>query len=322
MKAAIYTKYGPPEVLELQEVVKPQPKGNEILISVKATAVNSADWRLRKAEPFGVRLFFGLMNPKKNILGGVLSGEVEKVGKDVTLFKAGDQVFGSTGISFGAYAAYISLPENGALALKPVNISHTEAAGIPFGATTALHFLKKANIRSGQKVLIYGASGAVSTAAIQLAKFYGAIVTGVCSTANVEMVKMLGADKVIDYTREDFTRNGETYDVIFDTVDKISFSQSIQSLSKKGILILGAAGMSGMLQGIWTSVTNSRKVITGVSSEKAEDMLFLKELIEAGKMKPVIDRTYALKHIVAAHEYVEKGHKKGNVVITMTPEDE
>jgi NADPH:quinone reductase-like Zn-dependent oxidoreductase len=304
-------------VLKLQEIEMPQPKNNEILIRVKATAVNSADWRLRKADPFAVRLFFGLMKPKKNILGGVLSGEVEKVGKDVKLFKVGDHVFGSTGMSFGAYAEYKCLPENGVLAIKPKNITHQQAAVIPFGGITALHFLKKANIKSGQKVLINGASGAVGTAAIQLAKYYGAHVTGVCSTPNIEMVKTLGADKVIDYTKEDFTKNGETYDVIFDTVDKISFSHSLKSLQKRGVLILGAAGMTEMFQGLWTSMTTTRKVITGVTSETAQNMIFLKELIEAGKLKAVIDRTYSLEHIAEAHEYVQKGHKKGNVVITL-----
>jgi NADPH:quinone reductase-like Zn-dependent oxidoreductase len=322
MKAVIYTKYGPPDVLKLKEIEKPYPKDKEILIRVKATAVNSADWRLRKAEPFAIRFFFGFTKPKKTILGGVLSGTVEIIGKDVKLFKVGDQVFGSTGIGFGAYAEYKCLPENGVLALKPKNITHSEAAVIPFGGTTALYFLKKANIKNEQKVLIYGASGAVGVAAIQLARYYGANVTGVCSTSNMEMVKNLGADKVIDYTKEDFTRNGETYDVIFDTVDKIFISPSLKSLNKKGIMILGAAGISGMFRGLWTSMTSTRKVITGVISEKAEDMIFLRELIEAGKMIPVIDRAYTLEQTAEAHEYVEKGHKKGNVVIIIKNDNE
>ncbi|GEO05824.1 hypothetical protein AAE02nite_34880 [Adhaeribacter aerolatus] len=242
---------------------------------------------------------------------------MEGVGKDVTLLKMGDQVFGSTGMAFGTYAAYKSLPENGVLALKPQNITHQEAAVIPFGGLTALHFLKKAHIKSGQKVLIYGASGAVGTAAIQLAKYFGAHVTGVWSTANLELVKALGADHVIDYTQEDFTQNGITYDVIFDTVDKSLFSPGLKLLNERGILILGAAGLSKMLQGLWVSLTSTRKVITGVISEKAEDLIFLKELIEAGKLKPVIDRTYILAHMAEAHKYVEKGHKKGNVAITI-----
>jgi NADPH:quinone reductase-like Zn-dependent oxidoreductase len=318
MKAIIYTKYGPPEVLQLKDVEKPSPKDNEILIKVKATAVNTGDLRLRKADPFAVRFFFGLTKPKKNILGVVLSGEIEAIGAAVKLFKVGDEVFGTTGMSFGAYAAYTCLPENGTLALKPNNITHNEAAVIPFGGTTALYFIKKANIQSGQKVLINGASGAVGTAAIQLAKYFGAHVTGVCSTTNIEMVRSLGADEVIDYTKADFTKNGETYDVIFDTVDKISFSNSLKSLNKNGILILGASGLSGMLQGLWTSMTSGKKVITGMISEKAADIIFLKELVENGKLKPVIDRTYSLEQVAEAHAYVEKGHKKGNVAITLT----
>lgn len=317
MKAIVYYKYGPSEVLHLADVEKPKPKGNEILIKVKATAVNSGDVRLRKADPFAVRFFFGLTKPKKNILGGPLSGEVEAIGTSVKLFKVGDQVFGSTGMSFGAYAEYKCLPENATLSLKPKNISHEEAAVIPFGGTTALFFIKKANIQRGQKVLINGASGAVGTAAIQLAKYYGAHVTGVCSNANIDLVKSLGADEVIDYTKEDFTKNGKSYDVIFDTTDKISFSNSLRSLNKKGILILVASGLSGMLQSLWTSITSSKKVIAGIIKEKAEDIIFLKELIENDQLKPVIDRSYPLEEIVEAHRYVEKGHKKGNVAITI-----
>lgn len=318
MKAIIYTQYGAPEVLQLKDVDKPEPKDNEILVKIKATAVNSGDVRLRKADPFAVRFFFGLTKPNRNILGGVLSGEVEAVGAAVKLFKAGDQVFGTTGMSFGAYAEYKCLPENAVLALKPGNITHQEAAVIPFGATAALFFLRKADIQKGQKVLINGASGAIGTAAIQLAKYFGAHVTGVCSTANMDMVRSLGADKVIDYTKEDFTKNGETYDVIFDTVGKISFSKSLKSLTKKGVMILAASGMAGMLQGMWTSMTSSKKIITGLISQKAEDMSFLKKLIEDGQLKPVIDRSYSLEQIAEAHSYVEKGHKKGNVAVTIS----
>ncbi|MGZ8517409.1 MAG: NAD(P)-dependent alcohol dehydrogenase [Chitinophagaceae bacterium] len=318
MRAIIYTKYGPPGVLQLKEVDKPAPKDNEILIRVKATAVNSGDLRLRKADPFAVRFFFGLMKPRKNILGSTLSGEIEAIGKDVKLFKVGDFVFGSTGMSFGAYAEYKCLPADGLLAIKPINMTYEEAAAIPFGGITALHFIRKANIQSGQNVLINGASGSVGTAAVQLAGYFGAKVTGVCSTANIEMVKSLGAIEVIDYTKEDFTKNGKSYDVIFDTVDKISFSASLRSLNKNGILILGASGLRGMLQGLLTSMTNTRKIITGVVSEKTEDIIFLKELVEAGKMKAIIDKTYSLAQIAEAHEYVEKGQKKGNVAITLT----
>jgi NADPH:quinone reductase-like Zn-dependent oxidoreductase len=244
-------------------------------------------------------------------------GEIEKTGKDVTLFKVGDQVFGATDMRFGAYAEYKCLPENGALALKPNNITHKEAAVLPFGGTTALYFIRKANIKTGLKILINGASGAVGSAAIQLAKYFGAHVTGVCSTANIDLVKSLGADKVIDYTNEDFTQNRETYDVIFDTVNKLSLSTGLLSLNKKGILILSAAGMSEAIKGLWVSMTGTKKVITGMISQTAEDIIFLKELIEAGKMIPVIDRTYSLEQIAEAHEYAEKGHKKGNLAIEL-----
>lgn len=315
MKAIVYTQYGEPEVLQLKEVEKPLPKDNEILLRVKATAVNSGDWRLRKADPFAVRLFFGLMKPKINILGSVFSGEIEGVGKDVRLFQIGDKVFGHTDMRFGAYADYKCLPENGTLALKPESLTHIEAAVIPFGGTAALHFIKKAAIAPGQKMLINGASGAVGSSAVQLAKYFGANVTGVCSTANIDLVKSLGADSVIDYTKEDFTKNGQTYDIIFDTVNKISFSNALKSLNKNGILILSSAGMSEMLRGFWTSATSSKKVMTGVISHTAEDINFLKNLIETGKLKPVIDKTYPLEQIAEAHAYVEKGHKKGNVAI-------
>ncbi len=315
MKAAVYIQYGKPEVLQVKDVDKPLPKNNEILLRVNATAVNSGDVRLRKADPFAVRFIFGLMKPKVNILGSVFSGEVEAVGNDVKKFKVGDQVFGHTDMSFGAYAEYLCLPENGSLTLKPTNITHSEAAVIPFGGVAAGHFIKKANIQPGQKVLVVGASGAVGTAAVQLAESLGAAVTGVCSTANIALVKSLGADKVIDYTKEDFTKNGETYDVIFDTINTIPVFGSLNSLTKNGIMILSAAEMKEILQGLWISKTSSKKVLTGVISHTAVDIIFLKELIEAGKYKPVIDKTYPLEQIAEAHAYVEKGHKKGNVSI-------
>ncbi len=317
MKAAVYTQYGQPAVLRVKEVEKPIPGNNEILIRVMATAVNSGDVRLRKADPFAVRFIFGLLKPKINILGTVFSGEVDSVGKDVTNFKIGDAVFGHTDMRFGAYAEYKSMPENGSLALKPVGITHAQAAVIPFGGVTAWHFIKKANIQPGQKVLIAGASGAVGSAAVQLAKSLGAEVTAVCSTANIALVKSIGADKVIDYTKEDFTKNGEMYDVIFDTVKTIHVSRSLKSLNKNGVMILSAAGMPEMIQGLWVSKTSSKKVLTGVISHTAADIIFLKELIEAGKYKPVIDKTYPLVQIAEAHAYVEKGHKKGNVSITI-----
>jgi len=317
MKAIVCTNYGSPDVLKLQEVEKPTPKDQEILIKILATYVSSGDVHIRKAEPFAVRFFFGLRKLKQPILGYALAGEVEAVGKDVTLFKKGDQIFGTTGIWCGAYAEYICLPEDGVLALKPVNMTYAEAASIPWGGNTALYFLRKANIQRGQKVLIYGASGAIGTAAVQLAKYFGAEVTGVCSTTNLEMVKSLGADKVIDYTQEDFSQNGETYDVIFETVGKSSFSGGLRSIKQNGVLLLAAAGLLEMGRGLWISLTSSKKVISGLMSETAADLVFFKELIEAGKVKAVIDRSYPLAQTAEAHRYAEKGHNKGNVVITI-----
>jgi NADPH:quinone reductase-like Zn-dependent oxidoreductase len=315
MKAAVYTQYGPPEVLQVKQVEKPISKKNELLLRIRATAVNSGDWRLRKADPFAVRFIFGLISPKINILGSVFSGEVESVGEDVKHFKVGDFVFGHTDMSFGSYAEYKCLPENSSIALKPANISHKEAAAIPFGGVAALHFLKKAMIKPGQKVLVVGASGAVGSAAVQLAKSFGAHVTGVCSTANIALVKSIGADKVIDYTKEDYIKNGVMYDVLFDAVKAISVYGSIKSLNKNGIMILSAAGISEMLQGLVISMTSNKKVITGVIRHEAADIIFIKGLIEKDKFKPVIDKTYPLEQIAEAHAYVEKGHKKGNVAI-------
>ena len=318
MKAVIYTKYGSPEVLHLKEVEKPTPKANEVLIRIYATSVTSGDVRMRKADPWFVRLMLGLTRPKITILGVVLAGEIEAIGKDVTLFKEGDPVYGMTIKHFGAYAEYKCLPEDGILALKPVSLTYKEAAAMPFGDTTALHFLRKAKLKAGQKILIYGASGAVGTSAVQLSKYFGAEVTGVCSTANVAMVKSLGADKVIDYTKEDFSKNGEVFDIIFDTVGRSPFSTSVKSLKKNGYYLrVVHMALSPVIRGLWISLTSGKKVIGGVANVKAENLVFLNNLIEAVQLKPVIDRTYPLEEIVEAHQYVEQGHKKGNVVITI-----
>ncbi|MBW4462309.1 MAG: NAD(P)-dependent alcohol dehydrogenase [Nodosilinea sp. WJT8-NPBG4] len=325
MKAIVCTKYGSPEVLKLKEVEKPNPKDNEVLIKIYATTVTSADLRIRKADPFGVRLFYGLKKPRKNtILGSELAGEIEAIGRNVKQFNIGDQVFAGAGTSLGANAEYICLPEEGAVVLKPSNMTYEEAAAIPFGSTTALVFLKnKGNIQSGQKVLIYGASGSLGTAAVQLAKAFGTEVTGVCSTAKLDLVKSLGADEVIDYTSEDFTQSGKTYDIIFDTIGKSSFSGCLKSLKQNGIYLRAVhMDLPSVLRGIWVSKTTSKKVIGGMAIERKADLVFLKELIEAGKIKPAIDKCYSLDQTADAHRYVEQGHKRGNVVITVRHSNE
>ena len=323
MKAVVYTRYGPPEVLEIKDVAKPVPGNNEVLVRIHATTVCAADWRLRKADPFIVRLMNGLWSPRIQILGMELAGKVESVGKAVTRFREGDQVFGATGFKFGAHAEYACLPQDGLLEIKPANMTFEEAAAVPFGAVTALHFLRKAKIQAGQKVLVYGASGSVGVFAVQLAKHFGAHVTGVCSTANLDLVKSLGADEVIDYTREDFSTAGPVYDIVFDTVGKSGFARSLKSLKRGGFYVViapsgGLVSVVGdILQGIWVSMTGAAKVIGGMARAAPGDLTFLKGLIESGKLRTVIDRRYSLDEIAEAHRHAEAGHKKGHVVILL-----
>ena len=314
MKAVVCTKYGPPEVLRLQEVENPVINKNEVLIRIYAATVAIEDIAMRRS--FGRE---GSRRRKETILGTYIAGKVEVVGKNVKRIRKGEQVYGFTGWRrLGAYAEYICMPEKGALAIKPVNMTYEEAAAVPNGGLTALPFLRdKGRIRHGQEVLIYGASGAVGTSAVQLARYFGAVVTGVCSTTNLEMVKSLGAAKVIDYTKEDFTKSGQTYDIIFDTVGKSSFADCKVLLKQKGIYLSTVPALSLFLPKL-----GSKKAIfhaTGLRSahKKTKDLFFLKKLCEAGKLKAVIDRCYPLEQTAEAHRYVEAGHKKGNVVITV-----
>jgi NADPH:quinone reductase-like Zn-dependent oxidoreductase len=322
MKAIVCEGYGSPDVLQLKEVEKPIPKDNDVLIKVHTTTVTSGDWRARSLSvPIGFglisRLALGVSRPRQSILGSELAGEIELMGKGVSKFKVGDQIFAMSGVGMGCHAEYKCMPEGGAMALKPSNLTYIEAAALPFGGTTALDFFRRGNLQSGEKVLINGASGAVGSAAVQLAKYFGADVTGVCSSANAGLVESLGADHVIDYTAEDFTQNGETYDVIVDTVGMAPFSRSKASLKERGRLLLVLAGLPDMLMIPWVSMTGTKKVIAGTAAERAEDLLFLAGLAEAGHFKPVIDRRYPFEQIAEAHRYVGTGRKKGNVVVTL-----
>ena len=331
MKAIVCTEYGTPDVLQLKEVTKPNAKNNEVLIRVYATSINFGDLMARNFKavsphkfnmPFlfwlPAKIALGLRKPNIPILGSEVAGEIESVGKDVKRFKKGDQVFGYPGQSFGAYAEYLCMPEDGVLTTKPANMTYEEAAVVPYGAIMALNLLRKANIQPGEKVLVNGASGGIGSAAVQIAKSFGAEVTGVCGTPRLEFVKSLGADKVVDYTREDFTRNGETYDLIFDILGKGSLSRFKNSLKPDGLLLCASFKMKQLVQMLWTSLTgSSKRVICAIAPGSTEDLIAVKELIEAGKIKTIIDRCYSLEQTAEAHRYVETGHKKGNVVITI-----
>jgi len=330
MKAVVYTEFGPPDVLQLKEVQKPAPKDNEVLIRVHAAPVSYGDLAARNFKNISsrefnmplplllpTRMYFGFTKPKISILGSEFAGEVESAGRDVKLFKAGDQVMGYLGQRMGAYAEYLCMPESGSLAIKPANMTYAEAAAVPYGAIIATSLLGKGNLQRGHKVLINGASGGIGSAAVQIARYYGAEVTGVCGTPRLEYVKSLGADRVIDYTEEDFAQNGETYDLIFDILGRSSYSRCKNSLKPKGIYLLASFKMKALLQMLWTGMVGSKKVICVLSSEKSEDLVFVKELIEAGKYKSVVDRCYPLEQAAEAHRYAESGLKRGQVVITV-----
>lgn len=326
MKAIVFTRYGSPDVLQLKEVEKPSPNDNEILIKVYAATVTAGDCEMRSLKfpiwlAFLIRIWLGFLKPRKHILGQELAGEIEAVGKDVTRFKQGDQIFAATGFNLGAYAQYTCLPaEDGVLAITPATMTYEEAAAVPTGGLEALHFFRKANIRAGEKVLINGAGGSIGTFAVQLAKLSGAEVTGVDSSAKLTMLRSIGADHVIDYAQADFTQNDETYDVILDVIGKSSFSSSVKSLNENGRYLLVNPALSQMLRGLWISSRGSKQIIFGAAMQKTEDLIFLKELIEAGKIKTVIDRIYPLEQTADAHRYVESGDKMGNVVISIPHE--
>ncbi len=326
MKAIVYEKYGPPDVLKIKEVEKPTPRDNEVLIKVHATSVTSADRRMRSLDTptgFGLamRLVLGISRPRQPILGSELAGVVEAVGRNVGRFKAGDPVVAFADMRLGCYAEYRCMPENVAVAHKPRNLAFDEAAALSFGGTTALAFLRRANLKAGDKVLVNGASGAVGTAVVQLARHFGADVTGVCSGANVELVRSLGAHHVIDYTGEDFTQNGETYDVIVDTAGTAPFSRGKGSLNEGGRLLMVIGGLPHMLQIPWVAMTSSKRIIAWAAAQHAEDLRHLTKLAEEGRFRPVIDRRYPFEEIIEAHRYVDTGRKKGNVVITLAHDD-
>jgi NADPH:quinone reductase-like Zn-dependent oxidoreductase len=331
MKAIVYTEYGDPEVLKIQEIEKPYPKSNEVLIRIRAVSVNYGDIIARNFKNISTHEFnmplllwifarfgFGFNNPKKKVLGNTFAGEIETIGNDVKQFRKGDQVFGYTGEKMGAYAGYLCMAENGIIAVKPSNMTFEEASVIPYGTIMALNLLKKVNIQKGQKILIIGASGGIGSAAVQLAKHYfNTEVTGVCGTPRLEFVKSLGSDKVIDYTREDYIQSEETYDIIFDILGKGSFSQYKKSLKETGVYLLASFKSKKLLQMIWTSIKGGKKVVCAIAIPKTEDLILVKKLIEEGKIKSIIDKCFPFEQAAEAHKYIESGNKRGDVAITV-----
>ena len=322
MRAIICTKYGDGQVLQIQEIEKPVPKSNEVLIRVKATSVTLYDsWSRSATAPpgFGIlmRLATGIRKPRQAILGTELSGIVEAVGKDVSLFKNGDKVFAYRGMNLGAYVEYISLPEDSVMAVMPNNMSFEEAAAVQQGALTALYFLRNGDIKKDQRILIFGASGGVGSFAVQIAKYFGLEVTGVCSTSKIDFVKSLGADNIIDYTKEDFTKNGEIYDVILDTIGKTPIGRAQKRLTEKGSYLFTTFGVPKLIRILWLKIRSKKRVFMGTLEETTEELIFLKELIEAGKIKVVIDKTFSIEQAAEAHQYLDSGNKKGHIIINM-----
>lgn len=322
MKAAVYDRYGPPDVVSIRDVPKPVPQGGEVVIRVHATTVTTADWRARSLEmPGGFaalgRLVFGIRGPRKPVLGSEVAGVIESVGEAVTRFRVGDEVFAFDGYGMGGHAEYKRMREDRAIARKPANLTFEEAAALSFGGTTALHFLRKAKLQSGERVLVNGASGSVGSATVQIARHLGAEVTGVCSARNADTVRSLGAQRVIDYTKQDFATTGESWDVIVDTVGTAPYARSRRALRDGGRLLLVLAPLSGVVGAVWVSTTTQHKVIAGPAPERPEDLRALAELAEQGAYRPLIDRTFRLDQIVEAHRLVDSGRKRGNVVVVV-----
>ncbi|MCA9885380.1 MAG: NAD(P)-dependent alcohol dehydrogenase [Anaerolineae bacterium] len=324
MKAVVWTKYGPPEGLEFRDVEKPTPKDNQVLVRIHASTVTAGDAGTRSLDfpawlSVPMRLYMGILNPRNKILGQELAGEIVEVGKDVTRFKVGDAIFAAAGITFGGYAEYVCLAEDAVMAQKPTNMTYEEAAAVPTAGLEALHFLSRANVQPGEKVLVVGAGGSIGTFGVQLAKYYGAEVTGIDSTGKLDMVRSIGAEHVIDFTQEDFTQRDETYDIIFDVIGKSPYEGSLNKLNPYGRYLLANPTFSQMFRGRWTSSRSDKKVILGPAEQTTEALVQLRGLIEAGEIRTIIDKRFPLEQTAEAHRYVETGQKKGNVIISVIP---